>query len=181
MNEFFCVCVCLLFDERMAGHLIIQADPSGVTFLLTEGKRKDPIDRVILAVSDLEESIIFYKEALGMDVIRKWSNVNSSLKEASLHAWLGYEENANDGCVLELVYPYGTDKVNIGDLYGQIAISTPDVYEAAAEIESRGYEVTREPAPVPGFGTKITTIRDPDNYKVVLVDEEDFNKELPNG
>ncbi len=58
MNEFLCVCVCLLFDERMAGHLIIQADPSGVTFLLTEGKRKDPIDRVILAVSDLEESIM---------------------------------------------------------------------------------------------------------------------------
>lgn len=57
-------------------------------------------------------------------------------------------------------------QVDIGDCYGQIAVSTPDVYEAAGEIEASGYKLSREPGPVPGIGTKICAIRDPDNYKV---------------
>lgn len=60
----------------------------------------------------------------------------------------------------------------------QVALSTKDVYKTAEQIRAAGGAISREPGPVPGIGTKIMATIDPDGYKWVFVDEEDFNKEL---
>jgi lactoylglutathione lyase len=60
----------------------------------------------------------------------------------------------------------------------QVALSTKDVYKTAEQIRAAGGAITREPGPVPGIGTKIVATVDPDGYKWVFVDEDDFNKEL---
>lgn len=68
--------------------------------------------------------------------------------------------------------------VVVGSGYGQIAVSTPDVYKLAETMKANGITLAREPGPVPGIGTKITAVRDPDGYKIVFVDATDFEKEL---
>jgi hypothetical protein len=65
-----------------------------------------------------------------------------------------------------------------GSGYAQVAISTKDVYKTAEQIRAAGGNVTREPGPVPGIGTKICATTDPDGWKVVFVDEADFLEEL---
>jgi lactoylglutathione lyase len=60
----------------------------------------------------------------------------------------------------------------------QVAISTDDVYKTAEQIKAAGGTITREPGPVPGIGTKILATTDPDGWKYVLVDNQDFLKEL---
>lgn len=65
-----------------------------------------------------------------------------------------------------------------GNAYAQVAVSTDDVYKTAEQIRAAGGTITREPGPVPGIGTKIVACTDPDGYKYVFVDNEDFLKEL---
>ena len=65
-----------------------------------------------------------------------------------------------------------------GKGYAQVAISTRDVYKTAEAIKAAGGEITREPGPVPGIGTKIVATTDPDGWKSVLVDNADFLAEL---
>lgn len=79
---------------------------------------------------------------------------------------------------MELTYNQGVEAYTKGDGYGQIAISTKDVYKTAEQIKAVGGSVTREPGPVPGIGTKILACVDPDGWKIVFVDEDDFLKEL---
>lgn len=85
--------------------------------------------------------------------------------------------DANDTTVLELNEFQG-ETYDAGDGYGQIAVSTMSVYDMAERLKSGGIKVTRDPGPVPGIGTKITAARDPDNFKVVFVDANDFELEL---
>lgn len=81
-----------------------------------------------------------------------------------------------DSTALELVQCDGT--LDAGDGYAQIAVSTPSVYEIADRMRAGGVAITRDPGPVPGIGTKICAVRDPDGFKIVFVDEDDFEKEL---
>lgn len=95
--------------------------------------------------------------------------------------------------MFELTYNYGRTDYTKGDAYAQVAISTNDVYKTAEQIKAAGGTITREPGPVPGIGcvvdcwgcngtwcdrTKIVATTDPDGWKVVFVDNEDFLKEL---
>ncbi|CAM9437356.1 unnamed protein product [Chrysoparadoxa australica] len=157
---------CLVPDEDVktvsVGTLMTVQDPDGYMFEVHEKSRRDPVAAVMISVTNLEKSIEFYEKALGMKLLQKRSNV---LKEASMYAWMGYGD-MNDGAMLELRYFFGTDKVEQGTAYGQIAVGTPDVFKAAEHIEAAGYVVTRAPGPVPGIGTKITAVRDPDDYKI---------------
>lgn len=66
----------------------------------------------------------------------------------------------------------------MGDAYCQVAISTKDVYKSGEAIREAGGKIVFEPGPVPGIGTKIVMCADPDGYKYVLVDNEDFLGEL---
>ncbi|CEM25132.1 unnamed protein product [Vitrella brassicaformis CCMP3155] len=150
-------------------------DPDGYQIELLQKPQRDPMHRVRLHVTRLEPGIAFYTEVLGMKLLRK----RSLLPEwPAISVWLGYGDDEFDQTLLELIYEFSTQELDVGDGYGQIAISTPDVYEAAKIIEAKGGEISRAPGPVPGIGTKIVAAKDPDGYKVVLVDEKDFEAEF---
>lgn len=83
-----------------------------------------------------------------------------------------------DSTSLELNYNWDKKDYTLGDGYGQIAVSCPDVYKAAEQFKENGIEVTRDPGPVPGIGTKICAVNDPTGWKTVMVDAEDFEKEF---
>lgn len=83
-----------------------------------------------------------------------------------------------DSTVFELTYNWGRSEYSKGNAYAQVAISTKDVYKTAEQIREAGGNITRDPGPIPGINTKITACLDPDGYKLVFVDEEDFKKEL---
>lgn len=152
--------------------LAFVQDPTGYKFELIQRKKRDPMAHVMLRVGDLDKSIAFY-EAMGMQLLRRRSN------EASKYtiAFMGFGSEA-DGTALELTYNWGVTEYTAGTGYAQIAVRTPDVYKAAAEFEAAGIPVARAPGPVPGIGTKICAVRDPDGWKSVLVDADDFEKEF---
>lgn len=152
-------------------------DPTGYSWELIErlGEISEPIAQVMLRVGDLDKSIKFYTEALGMKLLRTRENPEYKYTLA----FLGYgDEQSNT--VFELTYNWGKDSSNYakGDAYAQVAISTKDVFKTAEQIRTAGGTITREPGPVPGIGTKIVACTDPDGWKVVFVDEEDFLAEL---
>ncbi|KAG5175661.1 Glyoxalase/Bleomycin resistance protein/Dihydroxybiphenyl dioxygenase [Tribonema minus] len=172
---------CIIPDEEVGKKTIATVmkvtDPDGYAFEVTERARRDPVSKVCLHVSNLEAAVEFYEKALGMTMFYRRSNVPY---DPSIVVGLGYGA-ADDTTILELRYEYGNDKLDMGEAYGQIAVGTPDVYKAADSITSAGYEIARAPGPVPGIGTKIVAVRDPDGYKIVLVDQEDLEKELQEG
>ncbi|KAI3435000.1 hypothetical protein D9Q98_003052 [Chlorella vulgaris] len=150
-------------------------DPTGYKFELIqrEGEITEPLAQVMLRVGDLDRSIKFYTEVMGMQLIRTRDNPENKYTLA----FLGYgPEESNT--VFELTYNYGKDSYSKGDAYAQVAISTNDVYKTGDQVKAAGGNVLRDPGPVPGIGTKILAITDPDGYKIVFVDNEDFLKEL---
>ncbi|PRW33813.1 putative lactoylglutathione chloroplastic [Chlorella sorokiniana] len=150
-------------------------DPTGYKFELIqrEGEIPEPLAQVMLRVGDLDRSIKFYTEVMGMKLLRTRDNPEYKYTLA----FLGYgpEESST---VFELTYNYGRETYEKGNAYAQVAISTQDVYKTAEAAKAAGGNVVREPGPVPGIGTKITAVLDPDGYKIVFVDNEDFLKEL---
>eukprot|EP00891_Asterochloris_glomerata_P009554 jgi/Astpho2/9554/Aster-03835 len=163
-------------------------DPTGYKWELIERKGKpirEPICQVMLRVTNLERSIKWYKSVLGCKLVKERDNPDYKYKLAFMA--YGPEE---DETVFELTYNYGKDSLADyggeeefkGNAYAQTAISTTDVYksaEAAKAWQSElGGKVVREAGPLPGLKTKITSITDPDGWKVVLVDVKDFESEL---
>lgn len=153
-------------------------DPDGYLFeLIQRGPTPEPLCQVMLRVGDLDRAINFYEKACGMRLLRK--SDNPSYKYTI--AMMGYA-NEEETTVLELTYNYGVTEYTRGNAYAQVAISTDDVYKSAEAvrvvIQEHGGKRTREPGPIPGINTKITSFLDPDGWKVVLVDNSDFLKEL---
>jgi lactoylglutathione lyase len=152
------------------------ADPTGYSWELIEraGPITEPLAQVMLRVSDLDRSIRYYTEALGMKLLRTRENPEYKYTLA----FLAYGEEA-DSTVFELTYNWGrAEAYDRGEGYAQVAISTNDVYKTAEQVRAAGGTVVRDPGPIPGLGTKITAVTDPDGWKVVFVDAEDFKKEL---
>lgn len=133
-------------------------DPTGYSWELIErkGEITEPIAQVMLRVGDLDRSIKFYTEALGMKLLRTRDNPEYKYTLA----FLGYGDEQNN-TVFELTYNYGKDSSNYtkGDAYAQVAISTKDVFKTAEQIKAAGGTITRDPGPVPGIGTKIGTCK----------------------
>ncbi|GLT83292.1 hypothetical protein SLE2022_015890 [Rubroshorea leprosula] len=153
-------------------------DPDGYIFeLIQRENTPEPLCQVMLRVGDLERSIKFYEKALGMRVVKK---VDRPEYKYSI-AMLGYAEEEKT-IVLELTYNYGVTEYTKGNAYAQVAISTDDVYKSAEVVDlvtkELGGKITRQPGPIPGINTKITSFLDPDGWKTVLVDNEDFLREL---
>lgn len=150
------------------------ADPDGYKFeLIQRPPTPEPLCQVMLRVGNLERSIDFYEKAYGMKVLRRRDNPEYKYTIAML----GYgpeEETA----VVELTYNYGVESYTKGNAYAQIAISTSDVYKTAEIVRKAGGKITREPGPISEFGTKIVSVLDPDGYKTVFVDDDDFLREL---
>eukprot|EP00270_Netrium_digitus_P003421 TRINITY_DN1393_c0_g4_i1.p1 TRINITY_DN1393_c0_g4~~TRINITY_DN1393_c0_g4_i1.p1 ORF type:complete len:418 (+),score=111.61 TRINITY_DN1393_c0_g4_i1:139-1254(+) len=149
-------------------------DPDGYKFeLIQRPATPEPLCQVMLRVGDLDRSIQYYEKALGMKLLRTRDNPEYKYTLAMM----GYGEEERSA-VLELTYNYGVTKYSRGTAYGQIAIGTNDVYVSAEAIRKNGGKITREPGPLPGIKTKIVAALDPDGWKTVLVDNEDFLREL---
>ncbi|XP_073100187.1 lactoylglutathione lyase [Elaeis guineensis] len=153
-------------------------DPDGYLFeLIQRGPTPEPLCQVMLRVGDLERSIKFYEKACGMKLLRQKDVPQYKYSIAMMGYAAEYETT-----VLELTYNYGVTEYTKGNAYAQVAISTEDVYKSAEVVDlvskELGGKITRQPGPIPGINTKITSFLDPDGWKVVLVDHADFLKEL---
>lgn len=118
----------------------------------------------MLRVGNLEKSLQFYCEVLGMQRLRQKDYPGG---EFTL-AFVGYGDEA-DHTVLELTYNWGQDRYDLGDAYGHIAIGVNDIYATCAAIKAQGGNVTREPGPMKHGSTVIAFVTDPDGYKVELI------------
>lgn len=149
-------------------------DPDGYKFeILERPGTPEPLCQVMLRVGDLDRAISFYEKACGMKLLRKRDNPEYKYTVAMM----GYGPE-DQNAVLELTYNYGVTEYDKGNAYAQIAIGTDDVYKTAEVVKLSGGQVIREAGPLPGLGTKITAILDPDGWKSVFVDNIDFAKEL---
>ena len=118
----------------------------------------------MLRVGNLEESVKFYTEVLGMKLLRQKEYPDGKFTLA----FVGYGDDS-DHTVLELTYNWGVENYNLGDAYGHIAIGIDDIYGTCNEIKARGGKVSREPGPIKHGSTVIAFVEDPDGYKVELV------------
>ncbi|KAF7147099.1 hypothetical protein RHSIM_Rhsim03G0238900 [Rhododendron simsii] len=120
---------------------------------------------VVYRVGDLERTIKFYTECLGMKLLRK----RDIPEERYTNAFLGYGPE-DSHFVIELTYNYGVDKYDIGTGFGHFGIAVEDVAKTVDLIKAKGGKVTREPGPVKGGSTVIAFIEDPDGYKFELLE-----------
>lgn len=118
----------------------------------------------MLRVGDLDRSIEFYTNVMGMKLLRK--NENTEYKYTL--AFLGYGDES-EGAVIELTYNWGVAEYDQGNAYGHIAIGVDDIYATCDAIKAAGGNVTREAGPVKGGSTHIAFIKDPDGYMVELI------------
>ncbi|ADI63517.1 lactoylglutathione lyase [Trichormus azollae] len=118
----------------------------------------------MLRVGNLEESLKFYCEILGMKLLRRKDYPGG---EFTL-AFVGYGEES-EHTVLELTYNWGVEKYDLGNAYGHIALGVNDIYRTCEEIKNRGGKVVREPGLMKHGSTEIAFVEDPDGYKVELI------------
>tara|TARA_B100001013_G_C24600961_1_gene438853 strand:+ start:1129 stop:1506 length:378 start_codon:yes stop_codon:yes gene_type:complete len=118
----------------------------------------------MLRVEDLDASLHFYTELMGMKLLRRSDNKEY---EYTL-AFVGYGDESH-ATVLELTYNWGENTYDKGNAYGHIAIEVEDIYGFCGELENQGAEVYRKPGPVKGGQTIIAFVRDPDGYAIELI------------
>ena len=119
----------------------------------------------MLRVGNLQRSIDFYSQVLGMQLLR--TSENPEYKYSL--AFLGFEGGNPGQAELELTYNWGVESYELGTAYGHIALGVPDVAAACEKIRANGGNVTREPGPVKGGTTVIAFVTDPDGYKIELI------------
>ena len=121
----------------------------------------------MLRVGDLQRSIKFYTEVLGMKLLRTTDRPD---QKYSL-AFVGYGDEDRHS-VLELTYNYGVDKYDLGAGFGHIALEFADVAKACEAVRAKGGTVTREAGPVKGGTTVIAFVADPDGYKIEFIERK---------
>jgi lactoylglutathione lyase len=119
----------------------------------------------MLRVGDLQRSVKFYTEVLGMQLLR---TTDRPEQKYSL-AFVGYDAE-DRSAVLELTYNYGVERYDLGSAYGHVALEVPDAAKACDEVKRRGGKVTREAGPVKGGTSVIAFVEDPDGYKIELIE-----------
>jgi len=120
----------------------------------------------MLRVTDLDASLGFYCDVLGMQVLRRKDFPAGRFTLA----FVGYGPEASN-TVVELTHNWDTDAYEIGTAYGHIALGVPDVYKACEEVRARGGNVVREAGPMKGGTHVIAFVEDPDGYKIELVED----------
>jgi lactoylglutathione lyase len=121
----------------------------------------------MLRVGDLQRSVSFYTDVLGMKLLR---TTDRPEQKYSL-AFVGYEAE-DRAAVLELTYNYGVERYELGTAFGHIAIEVPDAKKACLEVRKHGGKVTREPGPVKGGSSVIAFVEDPDGYKIEFIERK---------
>ena len=121
----------------------------------------------MLRVGNLDASIKFYTEVLGMTLLRKKDYETGRFTLA----FVGYGDEANH-TVLELTHNWDTASYDLGNAYGHIAIGVEDAYQACEQIKARGGKVVRQAGPMKGGITVIAFVEDPDGYKIELIQQD---------
>ncbi|EAQ7461375.1 lactoylglutathione lyase [Salmonella enterica] len=129
----------------------------------------------MLRVGDLQRSIAFYTNVLGMRLLR--TSENPEYKYSL--AFVGYGPETEEA-VIELTYNWGVESYDMGNAYGHIALSVDNAAEACERIRQNGGNVTREAGPVKGGSTIIAFVEDPDGYKIELIEAKDAGRGLGN-
>jgi lactoylglutathione lyase len=119
----------------------------------------------MLRVGDLQRSVKFYTEVLGMKLLRTTDRPD---QKYSL-AFVGYDDESR-ASVLELTYNYGVERYDLGGAFGHVAVGVPDVKKACERVRGAGGKVTREPGPVKGGTSMIAFVEDPDGYKIEFIE-----------
>ncbi|MGD8407320.1 MAG: lactoylglutathione lyase [Thiohalophilus sp.] len=118
----------------------------------------------MLRVGDLQRSIDFYTNVLGMKLLRQKDYPDGKFTLA----FIGYQPES-EGAVIELTYNWDTDKYDLGEGYGHIALEVDDVYQATEEIRERGGKILRDAGPMNAGTTIIAFVEDPDGYPIELI------------
>ena len=118
----------------------------------------------MLRVGNLERSLRFYCDVLGMKLLRKHDFPGGKFTLA----FVGYGDEATH-TVLELTHNWEIEKYDLGNAYGHIALGVDDIYAACKDLKAKGAKVVREPGPMAHGSTHIAFIEDPDGYKIELI------------
>jgi lactoylglutathione lyase len=120
----------------------------------------------MIRVGDLERSVAFYTKLLGMKELRRRDVPDGKYTLAFLGYGTGNAEGQGE---IELTYNYGTEKYELGNGFGHLAVGVPDVAAACEAVRAGGGRVTREAGPVKFGTTIIAFVEDPDGYKIELI------------
>ena len=118
----------------------------------------------MLRVGDLDRSIDFYRDVLGMHLLRKKDYPDGRFTLA----FLGYGDESSN-TVIELTHNWDQDSYDLGNGFGHIAVGVDDVYQACEQVREKGGKVTREPGPMKYGSTVLAFVEDPDGYKIELL------------
>ncbi len=121
----------------------------------------------MLRVGDLQRSIDFYTDIIGMELLRTTERPEQKYSLAFVAFGGG---NKNGQAELELTYNHGVSDYDLGDAYGHIALGVDSVSDTCDRIRDAGGKITREPGPVKGGKTVIAFVEDPDGYKIELIE-----------
>ena len=119
----------------------------------------------MLRVGDLDRSVRFYTEVLGMKLLRTTDRPEQKYKLA----FVGYDTEERSA-VLELTYNYGVERYDLGGAFGHVAIEVDDLRKTCEAVRTKGGKVTREPGPVKGGTSMIAFVEDPDGYKIEFIE-----------
>jgi lactoylglutathione lyase len=118
----------------------------------------------MLRVGDLQRSLDFYTNVLGMKLLRQKDYPDGRFTLA----FVGYGDESTTA-VIELTHNWDTKSYDLGNAFGHIAIGMPDVYKACEAVKAKGGKVTREPGPMKFGGSVIAFVEDPDGYKIEFI------------
>jgi lactoylglutathione lyase len=121
----------------------------------------------MIRVGDLDKSIAFYTEVLGMKLIRRKDYPDGKFTLA----FVGYG-GEDDHTVIELTHNWDTKSYDLGNGFGHLAVAVPDAYKACEDVKKRGGTVTREAGPMKHGTTVIAFVADPDGYKIEFIQRD---------
>ena len=121
----------------------------------------------MLRVGNLDRSIAFYTEVLGMRLLRRKDYPEGRFTLA----FVSYQDES-EGAAIELTHNWDTEQYDLGNGYGHVALAVEDVYAACDRIREKGGKITREPGPMKHGSTILAFVEDPDGYKIELLGEK---------
>jgi lactoylglutathione lyase len=118
----------------------------------------------MIRVNDLDESLRFYCDTLGMKLLRKQDYPSGRFTLA----FVGYGSE-DKAAVIELTYNWDTHQYDLGNAFGHLALGTPDIHKTCEELRAKGGKIVREPGPMKHGGAEIAFVEDPNGYRIELI------------